>query len=67
MHREGLLQRFAAHGAGVGRTTGNPALYAIVLYVEGLPAGDARVSTVDDIPLEFVVTDRFKPLGHRQE
>jgi hypothetical protein len=61
-HREALIKQYGGHGAGVGRSQADPQAYSIVLYVTQVPEGASRHLEVDGIPLDFVVTDRFRPL-----
>jgi hypothetical protein len=62
-HRRALIQRAGAQGAGIGRSRRTPSAYAIVLYVKKPPQGWPLNPTENGIPIEFVTSDGFRPLG----
>ena len=62
-HKDTLLRQTGAHGGGVGRSQRVPGAYAIALYVVKAPPAGTPQTTPDGIPIDFVVTESFKPLG----
>lgn len=58
-----LMDRYGAHGAGIGKTAAGDA-YAIVLYLESedkLPSGQAEI---EGVPLKFEVTGPIRLHTH---
>lgn len=55
-HRREIIERYEAHGAGVGRQGDG---YAIVVYLDSADQQPQEPVTLEGVPLKFEVTGPF--------
>ena len=59
LHREDLIKRYRAHGAGIGREGKS---YVIVVYLDSEDDRPAEPTRIEGVPLKCEVTGRFRTL-----